>query len=118
MSIILSFQDITEKDRGRVGGKGYALAVMAERGINVPRALCVTTDAYRRYMKATGLGDMIVMEVFRKRFEDMRWEEIWDTALRVRSRFLKATMPPDLKGELQETVKTAFGNQPVKTLSK
>ncbi len=33
------------------------------------------------------------MELGRKRFEDMRWEELWDAALRIRNLFLTAPLP-------------------------
>lgn len=36
------------------------------------------------------------MELDRKRFEDMRWEEIWDAALRIRSGFLAHPVPPEV----------------------
>ena len=36
------------------------------------------------------------MELGRKPFESMRWEEIWDVALRIRSAFLSAPLPDPL----------------------
>ncbi len=39
MSFVLPIQEITESDRPRVGGKGFALAVMAQKGLRVPPAV-------------------------------------------------------------------------------
>jgi phosphoenolpyruvate synthase/pyruvate phosphate dikinase len=47
MSLILPFEQITEKDRPRVGGKAYALSVLARTGVRVPSGVCIIADAYR-----------------------------------------------------------------------
>ncbi len=57
MSLIITFEDITEADRRRVGGKGYALNLMSRTGAKVPSGVCVTVDAYCRYVRLTGLAD-------------------------------------------------------------
>ena len=90
MSLVIPFERITEADRPRVGGKGYALGVMTRSGARVPPGVCITDDAYRHYVGRTGLADRIRLELSRKRFEDMRWEEIWDAAHRIRAGFLAA----------------------------
>jgi rifampicin phosphotransferase len=104
MSVAVQFPDVGDEQRALVGGKGFALSVMARQGLPVPPGICVTTEAYRRYVEETGLRVKIIRELNRKRFEDMRWEEIWDTALRIRSLFLRTPMPESLaftlKGEL------------------
>ena len=101
MSVILSISDITTKNRAQVGGKAFALAEMRRQGLPVPHALCITTNAYSRYLDQTGLQDFIALELNRKRFEDMRWEELWDTALRIQNMFLKTPIPQDLKKSLE-----------------
>ncbi len=105
--------DVTERDRPYVGGKAFSLALMARKGLRIPGGLCVATEAYRTYLAATGLGDGIVLELNRKRFEDMRWEEIWDAALRIRNMFLKTPMPGDLERELAGPMKETFSDRPV-----
>ena len=66
---------------------------------SVPEAICISTEAYQEYVSSTGLRDQMHMELYRKPFEEMRWEEIWDTALRIRNMFIKTPLP----SELQET---------------
>jgi len=108
MSLIIQLKQISEKDRPRVGGKAYALSRMAASGLHVPDALSITTDAYDRYVDATGLRERILLELHRKDFKDMRWEEIWDAALRIRSMFLKTAMPNEVSVILREAVETLF----------
>ena len=48
-------QEIKAEDRSRVGGKGFALAVMARGGLRVLPALCITPEAYRKFVTATGI---------------------------------------------------------------
>ena len=47
-------------------------------------------------MAETSLAEYIAVELGRKPLNGMRWEEIWDAALRIRSRFLRAEMPAEV----------------------
>jgi len=76
MSWILSAEEIQSEDRHRVGGKGYALSLLAKNGFTIPRTVCITSDAYQEYLLQTGLRERILMELHRKDFKEMRWEEI------------------------------------------
>jgi rifampicin phosphotransferase len=87
---------VGDEHRALVGGKGFSLSVMVREGLPVPPGLCLTTEAYSRYVEETGLRVKIIRELNRKRFEDMRWEEIWDTALRIRNLFLRTPIPQGL----------------------
>jgi pyruvate,water dikinase len=96
----------------RVGGKALALARMARAGIAVPPFVAVTTDAYAAYLEATGLRARISFELERKDLVDMRWEEMWDTALRVRNLFLTTPLPEDLRAALAEPLAARFAGTP------
>jgi phosphohistidine swiveling domain-containing protein len=100
MKLILAFEEIRDNDRGLVGGKAFALSRMARTGMNVPPGLCVTTEAYNDFVSSTGLQGRICMEWGRKRFEDMRWEEMWDLSLRIRNIFLNTPMSAQLANAL------------------
>lgn len=117
MKLGLLLRDITEKDRSRIGGKGFALARMQRSGLHVPEALCITTEAYQEYMTSTGLRDQMHMELYRKPFEEMRWEEIWDTALRIRNLFAKTPVPIELRKKLREPLARRFSDRPVSVRS-
>jgi phosphoenolpyruvate synthase/pyruvate phosphate dikinase len=108
MHLILPIENIGEGVRSKVGGKAYALASLRKAGFNVPKALCVTSDAYDRYVSSTGIRERILMEIHRKAFEDMRWEEMWDASLRIRNMFLTNPMPKVLKDALGDDIEKCF----------
>ncbi len=113
MKVLLPISKAVGEDRALVGGKTLALARLGTAGFKVPKALCVTTEAYRRFVESGGLRGAIARELGRKRFEDMRWEEIWDAALRIRTLFDRTAWPVDLDTELREGVRSVFGDRPV-----
>ena len=113
MSLILTLHDIRKRHREQVGGKGFALATMAQNGMNAPEALCVSAEAYRLFVNTTGVREQILMELNRKPFEDMRWEEMWDTALRIRSMFLNIPVPIELYGAFIGPLKSTFEGEAV-----
>ncbi|MGC9372110.1 MAG: PEP/pyruvate-binding domain-containing protein [Thermovirgaceae bacterium] len=96
-----------------VGGKAGALIEISHLGCDVPKGLCVTTTAYADFLHSTGIDGRIAIELSRKPFADMRWEEIWDVSLRIRNLFLKTPMPDGLYQELYLAVTGAFGLHPV-----
>ena len=113
MSWILSAEDIQSGDRHRVGGKGYALSQLAGNGFQIPRTICITSDGYQEYVVRTGLRERILLELHRKDFKDMRWEEIWDCATRIRNMFLSKPFPGDLARQIYSAITDRFGNTPV-----
>lgn len=113
MPFILHPHEIAETDRAQVGGKAFALARLVRAGFQVPVFLSISTDAYRAFIAKTGLAERILLELHRKEFKQMRWEEIWDCATRIRNLFLRAAMPADLAQELHEAVSGQFGGRPV-----
>ena len=113
MKLALPLHEITPKDRHRVGGKGFALAAMQKSGLRVPEAVCISTEAYHEYVTSTGLHDQMHLELYRKPFEEMRWEEIWDTALRLRNLFAKTPMPRELQKKLRDLLALRFSNKAV-----
>lgn len=117
MKLALSLHEITRRDRSRVGGKGFALAEMQRSGMQVPEALCISTDAYQDYLSSTGLREQMHMELYRKPFDEMRWEEIWDTALRIRNMFIKTPMHSRLQEQLRTLLAPRFSERPVSVRS-
>jgi hypothetical protein len=100
MNHVLNLADIRPRDRRVVGGKAFSLAVLAQNGIKVPLTLVVTTRAYHDFVSAAGLKGRILMELGRKSFKDLRWEEIWDISLRIRHMFLTTPLPAGLAASL------------------
>jgi pyruvate,water dikinase len=113
MAVLESLDAIRSADAGQVGSKARALAALAEKGFMVPPAVCVTVDSYEQYMAETNLRDRVMFELGRKAFDDMRWEEIWDAALRIRNLFLSTALPEDIDRPLRDSIGKVFGEAPV-----
>ncbi len=77
----------------QVGGKGRNLSRLEKAGFRIPSGFCVTVRAYRQFIKQNRLGPAIRFELGRKSLDHMRWEELWDAALRIRSSFLRCPVP-------------------------
>ena len=112
-TLLIPLADITPGDVELMGGKAVALSRLRSAGFTVPDGLCLTTEVYREAIRHCGVEERILLELNRKRFEEMRWEEIWDVALRIRSVFLRAAMPPGVCLELGERLRERFGGRPV-----
>lgn len=113
MPLILPLNQITKQDRNLAGGKGLSLAMLAKAGFRVPLSLCVTTEAYSTFVADHGLAERIQLEFNRKNFDDMRWEEIWDMALRIRNLFLTLPLSADLEQSLRSSINENFQDIPV-----
>ncbi len=113
MKLCIPLEDIETDVRPEIGGKAFALARMVHEGFSVPRAISVTSAAYRQYMLTTGLGERIGLELNRKDFSEMRWEEVWDASLRIRNLFLSTPIPRDIEDTLRIGVEEAFADGPV-----
>ena len=83
-----------------IGGKSRNASICKREGFLVPDGFCISTDSYRAFVKENKLSANINFEVMRKPYEEMRWEEIWDVALRIRSSFIKARMPDFLERKI------------------
>jgi phosphoenolpyruvate synthase/pyruvate phosphate dikinase len=105
MSLAIGIEDLSRADKSKVGEKAFTLGVLHAEGFAVPRAVCVSTDAYDRFVQETGLRNRIFMELSRKPLHSMRWEEMWDCSLRIRNMFLIAQIPGYLSDELGSVLK-------------
>jgi len=113
MNLIVPASKVDDKDSKRIGGKGYALASLAKKGFNIPETLCVTKEVYNEYVTRTGLRERILLELHRKEFKEMRWEEIWDCATRIRNMFLRTPMPAELEASLKDAIASRLSGKSV-----
>jgi len=56
---VLWLEEITQNDRGAVGGKGANLGEMTRAGYPVPPGFCVTTATYLDFIRRNGLEEVI-----------------------------------------------------------
>ena len=113
MPLVVDLRAPESTDPSLVGGKGAALARLARHAVKVPPTLCLTTRAYESFVDGASLRAVIHQELGRKNFADMRWEEIWDTALRIRNRFLRAAVPQAVRNALAEHLTGEFASGPL-----
>ena len=113
MSLIIPLDQIKEEDKEGVGGKAFSLALLSQTGMNVPEALCVKSEAYLQFITCAGLRERILLEINRKNFKEMRWEEIWDASLRIRNLFLHTPVPQEIGLELQSPIAEKFRDKAV-----
>lgn len=99
--LTVSLDQAAESYLTRVGGKAKNISICKNAGFSVPDGFCITTEGYRLFLNNNKLYYLIDKEVTRKSFDDMRWEEIWDSALRIRSAFMKGKMPQELELEIE-----------------
>ncbi len=109
--IEISGSVLIEKDR--MGGKSAAIARLIKAGFKVPLSFVITRDVYDFFVEVTGLRGRIFLELTRKDFSDMRWEEMWDTALRIRNFFLTTPWPSSLRRRLETFIRESFNNSQV-----
>jgi phosphohistidine swiveling domain-containing protein len=113
MRLILKAHEIGNSDLSRVGGKALSLTTLSRAGFLIPEFICLSTDSYRAFVDGTGLRERILLELHRKDFAHMRWEEIWDCATRIRNLFLRKSMPADLSAALHSAILKSFADRPV-----
>lgn len=78
------------------------MARLAALGLRTPAGFCVTTAAYESFVSASRLGETVAVELGRKPLEAMRWEELWDAALRIRTAFLRAPVPVEVLAQARD----------------
>ena len=113
MKTIMPLRDIRAEDLSSVGGKAVSLANLMQNGFTVPDGLCVTAAVYDAYVSDAGLRERILLELNRKEDRHLRWEEVWDSALRIRNMFLNRPLPAAMAAELNRPIEARFGNSPV-----
>jgi len=101
----IPLSEASGENRALCGGKAAALAALMNGGLGVPGGFCLTTAGYSRFIDTNRLRGNIAIELGRKRLEEMRWEEMWDAALRIRNIFLKSAIPADIRGAVLSALK-------------
>lgn len=96
------FADITIQDVPSVGGKNASLGEMVRElgshGIRVPDGFAVTAEAYRVFMKATGL-DQHVRDVLQG-MDKRNISDLQSRGRRIRSAILEAELPEELRNQI------------------
>ncbi|WP_456371987.1 intein-containing phosphoenolpyruvate synthase [Methanocaldococcus sp.] len=95
MKFIAWLDELSNKDVNIAGGKGASLGEMWNAGLPVPPAFVVTADAYRYFIKETGLIDKI-KEIL-KNLDINDTDKLNEASEKIRKMFEEVEMPDDLK---------------------
>ncbi len=91
--LILSLKEASHEEVTLLGAKSKNLAFALTEGFSVPQGHCLTTEAYDLFLEENQIREQIFAEIHRKPLKKMRWEEMWDTSLRIRGLFLQGKFP-------------------------
>ena len=100
--LVLSLKEAFNEEVTLLGAKSKNLAIVTNQGFNVPEGYCLTTEAYDLFLEENQLREQIFAEIHRKPLKKMRWEEMWDTSLRIRALFLQGRFPEEIKELLKK----------------
>lgn len=103
--MIIPIDEISSKDYPIIGGKATNLSKLISLGYKVPKGFCISANIYRDFINLTGLNHRIYAELNRGNLNTMRWEELWDTSLRIRNFFNITSLPEEIKDLLIERLK-------------
>ena len=96
------FRELSIGDIPLVGGKNASLGEMfrelAPKGVKVPDGFAITSDAYRHFLRSTGLDEEIIRLLRGLDTRDM--DNLRDRGQRVRHAILAAHLPADLEAAI------------------
>ncbi len=110
---LIPIEEIQGNKEKMCGGKASVLGTLHRKGLSVPSGVCVCTAAYNTYLDLTGLRGRILLELNRKPFEGMRWEELWDLSEKIKHMFALTPFPQEMGNELEEEIPRYFGEKAV-----
>jgi len=96
-----------------VGNKAWSLFMAKQKGFKTPEGICLSKNVYLEFIESTGLDKYIITELGRKSLEEMRWEEMWDAALRIRNQFLKTELPKQMADKIINAIYSQIPNKPL-----
>src|SRR5262245_28156867 len=94
-SYVVSFDESDGMRLADVGGKGANLGEMTKAGFPVPPGFCVTTAAYRDFVRASGELDALLDELVDVPHEDL--VRIAALGRRIRAHLESLEMPADVR---------------------
>ena len=112
MHCLIPFTEVRRAAVKNLGGKAMMLARLQQEGFMVPAGYCLPVSVYHDFLVETGLDAFIAMELQRKAFGEMRWEELWDVSLRIRNHFVTRAWPKAMKDKLLDDLSEGPANWP------
>lgn len=105
MSYVVSFEQLRMTDVDSVGGKNASLGEMisqlAGAGVRVPGGFATTADAFREFLKSTGLDDRIAQRLSTLDSEDVR--ELAEAGAQIRQWIVETPFPAALESAIRDS---------------
>lgn len=108
--LVLPLERVDKGDISLVGGKGANLGEMLKHGVNVPPGFVVTTEAYREFMRANNLYDMVNRTLGNVDINDSA--ALQRVAREIQQAVMSASMPGGVKQAIAEAYRQ-IGEGPV-----
>ena len=96
MSYLRQFSEVGRDDVDLAGGKGANLGELTRAGLPVPNGFVLTTDAYRAFVEAGGIGASI-QELAAAIGEE---SQLGSSAEQIHALFAGRSIPADLRAEI------------------
>ena len=106
---IVGFEEATDADHVRMGGKCSSLSRMIHAGVRVPPGFAVTTDAYKRHIEANGL-DAEINAILRS-IDVERVDDEAHKAAAIRAVITGAPMPEDVAAAIRAAYEAMAPNK-------
>jgi phosphohistidine swiveling domain-containing protein len=100
MGYIRWFHEIGLADSGLVGGKGANLGELTAAGLPVPPGFCITSPAYQKFLKSTGLDQQIQNLLAETNLNDR--EVASRAAELIRTAIQSQTIPLEIRKEIDQ----------------
>jgi phosphoenolpyruvate synthase/pyruvate phosphate dikinase len=97
MNYLVPLSSSSKVSSTTLGGKAEKLSILQQKGFNVPAGYGLPVSVYHEFINQTGLESFISLELQRKDFAEMRWEEVWDVSLRIRNHFATRDWPQEMR---------------------
>jgi pyruvate, water dikinase len=100
---VLGFEELRREDVAKVGGKNASLGEMVQslgaKGVKVPPGFATTSDAYRLFVEANGLGEPIAAVLADL---DARRTTLAEAGQAIRAAFLRGSWPEEIAEAIRE----------------
>jgi pyruvate,water dikinase len=100
MAYTLSLEEIDKGHLSQVGGKNASLGELLRAGVRVPPGFAVTTEAYREFMRKSGIEAEILGICGSLDADDVA--SIEQASRRIKDLFIGAPIPTEIEDEIRE----------------
>lgn len=95
------FKDVSKNDVLKVGGKGAQLGEMWNLKVPVPQGFCITVDAYKKFLKESGISNEIYSILDKLNVDDA--EELNEASEKIQELIIEQEVPEDIAHAIKES---------------